>query len=136
MSLRRWIRGIGVAALAVAAMAFISGCDDDEGDSGSGGSVAGTWQMTSKLTGNLSWWVFNNDGTFVSYDDQARTRPHIIGSSYKQEGNTVTGTFVNPGVGDGEINATISDDGKTMTLDFIEHWHTPFKHCPYTGTKL
>ena len=34
----------------------------------------------------------------------------------------------------GDRKATISGD--SISLDFIEHWHTPYKHVPYTGTRL
>ena len=42
--------------------------------------------------------------------------------------------FVNPGTGEGEIVATLA--GATLNLDFVEFWHSPPKHIPYTGTKL
>ncbi len=41
--------------------------------------------------------------------------------------------MVNPGVGEGEIVATLT--GTTLNLDFVEFWHRPPKHVPYTGTK-
>ena len=27
-------------------------------------------------------------------------------------------------------------DGSVLSLDFVEFWHTPAKHVPYTGTKI
>ena len=42
--------------------------------------------------------------------------------------------MVNPGTGTGEIVATLSGD--TLSLDFVEYWHNPYKHVPYTGAKI
>jgi hypothetical protein len=42
--------------------------------------------------------------------------------------------MVNPGVGNGKIEGTFEDN--SMTMDFIEYWHTPAKHVPYTGSKI
>lgn len=129
-------------ALAAAGIVFMTGCesdggDDDGGGGQSGGSVVGTWEMNegSADTGaNVSWWVFNADGTMTMYDNAGLTAKHISGT-FTQDGNKVTGPFRNPGVGDGELDCTLSDDGKTMQMDFIEHWHSPYKHVPYFGTK-
>ena len=54
--------------------------------------------------------------------------------TYVVEGNVAAGPMVNPGTGEGEIVATLS--GATLNLDFVEFWHSPPKHVPYTGTKL
>ena len=43
-------------------------------------------------------------------------------------------SMINPGVGSGEITATV--DGDAISLDFIEHWHTPYKVVHYTGNRL
>ena len=40
----------------------------------------------------------------------------------------------NPGTGTGEIVATL--EGDSMALDFIEHWHSPYKTLQFTGVKL
>ena len=42
--------------------------------------------------------------------------------------------MVNPGIGTGEIVAVL--EGATLSLDFVEFWHSPAKHVPYTGTKI
>ena len=68
--------------------------------------------------------VFSSDGTWAEYNDAALTERHL-GGTYTQSGNHVSGTGNNPGVGDLDIDGTVSDDGKTMELDFIEHWHDP-----------
>lgn len=140
MSLKKWMHGVGLVVTMMAAMGFMTGCDDGDDDSstgstGSAGSAVGTWEFTDVEAGTISWWVFSADGNFVRYDDQALTKPHFAGT-YTQQGTKVTGTFVNGSVGDGEIDGTVSDDGKTMTLDFIEHWHDPYKHNAYTAVKL
>jgi len=145
-----FIRRAGMVALFAATMVLFAGCEvngggDDNGnndgsndDKKPGGSVVGTWAMNegTTATGNyVSWWVFNADGTCNMYDDAGLTAKHLYGT-YSQDGNKVTGPFTNPGVGDGELDCTLGDDGKSMQMDFIEHWHSPYKHVPYTGTKL
>jgi hypothetical protein len=54
--------------------------------------------------------------------------------TYTVSGNTARGPMQNPGTGTGEIVATVS--GSTMALDFIEHWHTPYKTLKFTGVKI
>ncbi|MCE9614572.1 MAG: hypothetical protein K8T26_09870 [Lentisphaerae bacterium] len=129
---------VGVLSMAVVAMAlaFTVGCEGDGGgDSGGGGNVVGSWELREGGTGGPTQWGFESDGTFAWYNDAAHTS-RKLGGTYKQDGAHVTGDFSNPGVGTGEIDCTISDDGKTMQMDFIEHWHTPYKHVPMSGTKL
>jgi hypothetical protein len=79
--------------------------------------------------------VFRADGTWGNYRSPALTAEHCSGT-YTQSGTSVTGTGVNPGVGDLDIEATLSADGNTMEYDFIEHWHTPYKHNVYTFTRM
>ena len=132
----RWNRWQFLAVLAVAATVLVTGCENDGGDDGddsSGSSAVGVWAV--KWSSADSWWRFKDDGTFAMYDDANLEAKHLSGN-YSQDGNKVTGTFVNPGVGEGEIDATISEDGQTMQIDFIEHWHNPYKHVPLTGTRL
>ena len=85
--------------------------------------------------GGLTFWKFNADGTVVEYNDPGFSSRHLSGT-YAQDGQNVRGPFTNPGVGDGEIVCTLSNDGTSMQMDFIEHWHQPFKHVPLTGAKL
>lgn len=127
--LAMWSCAVGVMALSLMGMLFVSGCEDGGGGGGGGGSsgggsVVGTWGNT----------VFKSDGTWDEYRDAELTDWHL-GGTYKQSGNHVTGTGTNPGVGDLEIDGIISDDGQTMELDFIEHWHDPYKHNVSTLTR-
>ncbi len=108
-------------------MMLFSGCDD--GDSG-GSSVVGTWSG-----GGDGVTVFNSDGTWAEYNDSAATQRHL-GGTYTTSGNSFSGTGNNPGVGDLDIEGTVSDDGKTLSMDFIEHWHSPYKHNPATLTRV
>jgi hypothetical protein len=119
---------IGIVALSLAGMVFVSGCEGGGGGSG-GSGVVGTWSG-----GGDGRTVFKSDGTWAEYDDAALTQRHL-GGSYSQSGSHVSGTGNNPGVGDLDIDGTISDDGKTLQLDFIEHWHDPYKHNPATLTR-
>ena len=121
----------------VAAIGLLAGCEGGGSSSSSGssssGSAVGTWYLTDGLTGETSGWVFASDGTFTVYSDTTLSAAGFSGS-YSQSGSTITGTYTNPGVGDGEISGTVNSDG-TMSLDFIEHWHDPYKHVPMTGSK-
>lgn len=117
---------VGIVALSLVGMLCVSGC---EHGGSSGNSVEGVW-----AAGGDGRTVFNSDGTWAEYNDAGLTERHL-GGSYSQSGNSVSGSGNNPGVGDLDIEGTISDDGKTMTLDFIEHWHDPYKHNVATLTK-
>lgn len=127
-SLVKWSCIAGVVALSLGGMLCVSGCDDG-GDSG-GGSLVGTWGA-----GGDGRTVFSSDGTWAEYDDAALTHRHL-GGTYTQSGNTFSGSGSNPGVGDLDIEGTISDDGNTVQMDFIEHWHSPYKHNPATLTRM
>ena len=139
MNVMTWSRRIAIAALAGFALLALSGCDDGGGGDGGGtSSVVGKWELyegTSVSGAPAEWWQFNEDGTFAYFNNSDFTSKHL-GGTYSQDGKKVTGTFTNPGVGEGEIDVTLSDDGKTMQLDFIEHWHSPYKHVAWTGVKL
>ena len=144
---RSLLRGFAAAALLLP-FALAAGCEDHHGD-GSGpvaagggsedrgggsenGFLVGTW----KLVGNDgSFWFahFAADGSWSISDDAAGAARRVYGT-YSAKGASFSGPMVNPNAGDGEIKGTV--DGGTMSLDFIEHWHTPYKHVPYTGTKL
>ena len=123
-----WSCVVGIVALSLVGMLFVSGCEHGGGDS-DGDSVAGTWAGDGD--GRT---VFNSDGTWAEYNDAALTERHL-GGTYTQSGTSVSGTGSNPGVGDLDIEGTLSADGKTMELDFIEHWHDPFKHNVATLTR-
>ena len=125
--LAKWSCIVGVATLSLGSMLFVSGCDS--GDSGGGGNAVGVWSG-----GGDGRTVFKADGTWAEYDDAGLTQRHL-GGTYSQSGNTVSGIGNNPGVGDLDIAGTVSADGKTMQLDFIEHWHDPYKHNPATLTR-
>lgn len=128
--LSRPLRHCGVVLLVAAAL--VSGCESGGGDGGSGGgSVVGTWSLTN---GGSTWFIlFAEDGSWLISDTADGSRRRVYGS-YTVDGDAVRGSMTNPGVGTGEIAATISGD--SISLDFIEHWHTPYKHVAYTGTRL
>ncbi len=136
LSLRRLARGMGCVAV-VAAMGLTTACEKNggDGDKSSGGSVVGQWAAVNQADQGKTWWKFNADGTFAMYDDGAFARRHL-GGTFSQDGKSVKGPFTNPRVGEGEIDATISDDGKALQIDFIEHWHSPYKHVPISATKM
>jgi len=111
-------------------MLLPSGCEHNGGDSG-GNSVVGTWGPADSDART----VFKADGTWDDYKDAALTDRHY-GGTYTQSGKSVIGKGTNPGVGDLEIDCTLSDDGNTMQMDFIEFWHDPPKHTPGTLTRM
>lgn len=92
----------------------------------------GTWELTSGQDGSSMYILFDANGTFVMKD--TLSGPVHMRGTYTVSGSTATGPLTNPGVGDGEIVATV--DGDAMALDFIEHWHDPYKHNLYTGSKI
>ena len=114
----------------------LAGCGGDSGggDDSAGGDndFVGSWALTHATDGSAMFIDFNSDGTFVM-KDCAECGPHMTGT-YTVDGDTASGPLENPGVGEGEIVAEL--DGENLILDFIEHWHNPYKHVPYTGSKI
>ncbi len=128
--------GALVAALCSLVLLAGAGCESDGGNDGGGADVVGTWALYSggSIQGNIAWYVhFKPDNTYT-ISDNANGSAERVSGTYQVSGNTVTGPFVNPGVGDGRIDATVTDG--VIHLDFVEYWHTPNKVVPYTGTKI
>lgn len=122
------------ALLALVISIAFTGCGGSGSDDGGGGSAkfTGTWALTQGA--GISWYIlFNDDGTWLISDTADGSARRVYGT-YAVNGDVATGPMTNPGVGEGEIVATL--DGDTLSLDFIEHWHNPYKHVPYTGTKI
>ena len=122
------------ALLALVISIAFTGCGGSGSDDGGGGSAkfTGTWALTQGA--GISWYIlFNDNGTWLISDTADGSARRVFGT-YSVDGDVATGPMTNPGVGTGEIVATI--DGDTLSLDFIEHWHNPYKHVPYTGTKI
>jgi hypothetical protein len=131
-------------------LALVWGCggggpddDDDEGDdqaeeteetvAGDNSAFVGTWALNG-ADGKLAWYIlFKADNSWLISDTADGSAQRVYGT-YVVEGNRAAGPMVNPGTGEGEIVATLS--GATLSLDFVEFWHSPPKHVPYTGTKL
>ena len=124
-----------MSALLTFAFAFAGcesgGSDNSSSSSSSSNSFVGGWKLTS---GSSVWYLYvYADGSCKLCDSADESKAHLTGT-YSVSGSTLTGAMKNPGVGDAEIVATLSSG--TMSLDFIEHWHTPYKHIAYTGAKL
>ena len=132
----------------LAAAAIITGCEHgtysnayyDKGnssdDTNTTSTVSNDFVGGWKLTGDDSsvWYLYvYSDSTCRLCDTATESSPHLTGT-YTVSGSNLKGALKNPGVGDAEIIATLSSG--TMSLDFIEHWHDPYKHIAYTGTKL
>ena len=121
---------------AILAFGLFAGCEhsssgDGGGDGGGSGggnnsSVVGSWTVTGWEGGGPNGYVFtfNNDGTF-----KLGHRP----GTYTVNGKKITGSGDNPSVGKFDIDFTVS--GNTFSGEFIEHWHTPYKHVAVTAAK-
>lgn len=124
------------ALLALVIPLVFSGCGggggSDDGGGGSSANFTGTWALTQGA--GTSWYIiFKDGGSWLISDDASGSARRVYGT-YTVDGDVARGPMVNPGTGVGEIVATL--DGDTLSLDFIEHWHNPYKHVPYTGTKI
>ena len=149
-----WFRKFNVATLVLTLALFAgAGCEDDGGDddddapppaatatntteNASESSVVGVWalQEGSTYTGNPYWYVtFNADGTYAISNNPDGSGQRVYGT-YTTSGETVTGPFTNPGVGEGRIDAVYL--GNDILLDFVEYWHSPEKHVLYAGARL
>jgi len=133
------VNGLMVAMMALVA-SFGTGCEDGDSSGGGGGgggggnnAFVGTWLVTKE--GTVSYWMFYEDGTFRKNraDQPINGAIHFTGT-YTVSGGTLSGKFTNPGIGTGEIECTISANGR-LIMDFIEFWHSPPKHVPCTGVR-
>jgi len=123
------------------AVLVLVGCSS--GGSSSGGDsnpppvtnnqFVGSWAI-SDSTGTVGYLYIESNNAFVWADIPDKTRAHFSGTGSVTIG-TFRGSFTNPGVGTGDLVCTIAANG-AMSIDFIEHWHSPDKHVPYTGRKL
>ena len=105
----------------------------DSKDTTPANAFVGTWKLTSESEGVTWYAIFNNDKTWKICDNADGSKQRVYGT-YTVSGSKLIGNMTNPGVGEGEIIATVS--GTAMTLNFIEHWHDPYKTVVYTGSKL
>lgn len=120
------------ALLVLVASIVLIGCDSDSDSGGGSAKFTGTWALTQGA--GISWYIlFNADGTWLISDTADGSARRVFGT-YTVTGDMARGPMTNPGTGVGEIVATL--DGGTLSLDFIEHWHDPYKHVYYTGTRI
>lgn len=120
--------------LAVAVSLAMVGCSDSDSGDGGGGNAkfTGTWALSQGA--GVYWYItFNSDNSWFISNNADGSGRRAFGT-YAVSGNTARGPMQNPGTGTGEIVATVS--GSTMALDFIEHWHTPYKTLKFTGVKI
>lgn len=126
------LRRLGILAALLGIVAWVGvGCEGGGGDDKD--AFVGVWKVTKNDSGSVGYYHFNSDGTFYKTRETIDGAVHFSGT-YTVSGGTLTGQFTSPGVGEGEIVATIS--GGVMSLDFIEHWTNPWKHTACTGTKV
>ena len=128
-----------LAAACLLLAAFAAGCGHDSGGDDDGdapwtpdSAIVGSWRLSAE--DGSAWYAhFGEDGNWKITDDLEGTARRVHGT-YTFDGTRFSGPMVNPRVGEGRIEGTV--EGGTMTMDFIEYWHDPAKHVPYTGTKV
>lgn len=130
--------GIGafVALLALSLAVGLAGCGSSSDNGPEGSAFVGSWALYdgSAVQGTPAWYVhFRADGTFNITMNANGTGQKVLGTWTESDGQLV-GPFTNPNVGEGRVEATITNG--VMHLDFIEYWHTPHKVLPFTGTKI
>jgi hypothetical protein len=128
----------------VGAMFIMAGCSGGGGGSSSGGAsntgspnpgseFVGSWEMSDSSGGVTFYLYVDSNNTFVVADVPDKTHEHFSGT-WSVSNGTFRAPFTNPGVGTGDLVCTITNG--VMNMDFIEHWHSPDKHVPYTGRKF
>ena len=116
----------------------LAGCSSGGSSSGSSGSTnagsefVGSWAM-SDSSGSTFYLYIESNNTFVIADVPDKNRVHMSGT-WSVSNGTFKGPFTNPGVGSGDLVITIANG--VLSVDFIEHWHSPDKHISFTGRKL
>ena len=116
----------------------LAGCSSGGSSSGSSGSTSpgsefvGSWAM-SDSSGSTFYLYIESNNTFVIADVPDKNRVHMSGT-WSVSNGTFKGPFENPGVGSGDLVITIANG--VLSVDFIEHWHSPDKHISFTGRKL
>jgi major membrane immunogen (membrane-anchored lipoprotein) len=131
----------GFAVLVVLSLALamgLTGCGSSSSDNNSPevNAFVGTWALYGgdTIQGSIAWYVnFREDGTYNVTMNADGTGQKVYGT-YTVTDGALVGPFTNPRVGEGRVEATITNG--VMHLDFIEYWHTPNKVVPYTGSKL
>lgn len=122
--------------------AGLTGCGSSSSDEVAAPDVpetsafVGTWVLYEgdAVQGSPAWYVhFKEDLTFFISDNADGTRVRVSGT-YSESAGALVGPFTNPGVGEGRVEAVITNG--VIYLDFIEYWHTPNKVVPYAGSKL
>jgi len=128
---KRTVHGWAIAMMAIF-IGFGAGCEGDSGDGGGGGNLVGTWRIAKETT--VSNWTFKEDGTFQKNraGEPVGGSIHFAGT-YSTRGSAFSGEFTNRGVGTGKIEGTVSGD--SLTMNFIEFWHSPPKVVPCTGVR-
>jgi len=141
-----------LAALLVLGVALFAGagCSDDDGGSDNDddtevvagtnetavAGIVGVWalQEGTTYTGSTTWYITFNPGGTYAISDNADGSGQRVSGTYSVSGETVTGPFTNPGVGEGRIDGVFI--GNDILVDFVEYWHSPEKHVFYAGVRL
>ena len=131
----------GLLGVIIGAMLVLAGCSGGGSSSGSssssstnsGSEFVGSWALSDSANQIGLYLYVESNNTFVVADVPDKSRVHFSGNWTVANG-TFRGPFNNPGVGTGDLVCTIANG--VMSVDLIEHWHSPDKHVPYTGKKF
>jgi hypothetical protein len=124
------VMGLWVAMMALVAVVMV-GCEGGGGDGDNTSDINGTWALYSGST--IAYYIHFSNGTYYMSQNADGTAVDVTDGTYTITDGFITGPFVNPGVGDGRIDATVTDG--VMALDFVEYWGSG-KTYSFTGTKI
>jgi hypothetical protein len=141
MKMLKWSVRFLAPVLIIVALGFLTACGGsggndesaDPGDIAFRDNFSGIWLITKEDTSSL--WIFFEDGRFEKKraGQPLNSTNHFSGTYSINEG-FLSGSFTNPGVGDGEIEGTLSEDD-LFIMNFIEYWHSPAKVVPCVGVR-
>jgi hypothetical protein len=97
--------------------------------------VVGSWVMTN-ASNTIDFFLHIQADNTLSINDYPNNNEHLIGT-WSISGGTFIGPFINlnlEGNNTGDLVGTIVNG--VFLLDFIEYWHDPPKHVPYTATRI
>ena len=94
----------------------------------------GRWKLDSNTDPTIWYAFFDKDGSWRVCNNPDGSVQRAYGSYSVSDNGRLNGNMINPGTGSGAIYANIDSAG-TMTFDFEEHWHTPYKTLRFIGVR-
>jgi hypothetical protein len=100
--------------------------------------VVGTWLMINAATGLPEFYLHIGSDNSLAINDYPDDTEHLPGN-WEISGDAFLGHFTNINLNPEDYNPTGDLVGTILygvfTLDFIEYWHDPPKHVPYTAAR-